>query len=151
MKIYIPSEELINLVKGDTYNFRGRSFIFLGTNDLIIYCPHTFNPTVTSYLNFNDKILLSITKSDKFFSEQIYEKEDVYDKVLLSITKSDKFFSEQIYEKEDVFQKLENIYLTLKNIKHSKSLLVEKKFDKSKNNTLRHLEDLENKNYNHTF
>ena len=119
MKIYIPSEELINLVKGDTYNFRGRSFIFLGTNDLIIYCPHTFNPTVTSYLNFNDKILLSITKSDKFFSEQIYEK-------------------------EDVFQKLENIYLTLKNIKHSKSLLVEKKFDKSKNNTLSHLEDLKN-------
>jgi hypothetical protein len=127
MKIYIPSEDLLNLVKGDTYNFRGRSFIFLGTNDLIRFCPHTFYPTVISYLNFNDKILLSITKSDETFSEYIYE------------------------NKEDVFQKIENIYLTLKNIKHSKSLLVEKEFHKSKNNTLLHLEDLENKNYNHTF
>ena len=126
MKIYIPSEDLLNLVKGDTYNFRGRSFVFLGTNDLIRYCPHNFYPTVISYLNFNDKILLSITKSDKFFSEQICEK-------------------------EDVFQKLENIYLTLKNIKHSKSLLIEKEVDKTKKNNLYHLEELENKNYNHTF
>ena len=37
MQIYIPLEDLLNLVKGDTYNFRGMSFVFLGTNDLIRY------------------------------------------------------------------------------------------------------------------
>tara|TARA_Y100000389_G_scaffold183054_1_gene200167 strand:+ start:252 stop:611 length:360 start_codon:yes stop_codon:yes gene_type:complete len=119
MQIYIPLEELINLVKGDTYNFRGGSFIFLGTNDLVRYCPHTFNPTIISYLNFNDKIILSVTKV------------------------------EQSHETEDIFQKLDKIFLTLKNIKHSKSLLIEKEIDKSRNNI--HLEELENKNYNYTI
>ena len=126
MKIYIPSEDLLNLVKGDTYNFRGMSFVFLGTNDLIRYCPNTFYPTVISCLNFNDKFIVSITKSNEVFGEQIHKE-------------------------EDVFQKLEKIYLTLKNIKHSKSLLIEKEIDKPKNNIIYHLEDLEKKNYNYTI
>jgi len=124
MQIYIPLEDLLNLVKGDTYNFRGMSFVFLGTNDLIRYSPHTFCPTVISYLNFNDKFIVSISKSDKIFVEG---------------------------EEEDAFQKLENIYLTLKNIKHSKSLLIEKKIDKSEKNILYDLEELKNKNYNYTI
>jgi hypothetical protein len=122
MKIYIPLEELNKLAKGDTYNFRGRSFVFLGTNNLIRYCPQTFIPFKISYLNFNGRIILSVTRSDK-----------------------------QRNEKEDIFEKLENVYLTLRNFKHSKSLLIEKEIDKSKNNFLYHLEDLEKKNYNYTI